>query len=86
MLEVRKVTATGSVPFIMITSWAQNDGDYPYQGFPSGLVGEDEWVVRVTNDNPRTIFHESSIIPSVSPRGQTALLPQAAPRSPTAVT
>ncbi len=60
MLEVRKVADNGSLPFIMIYSSAENDGHYPYQGFPSGLIGSDRWVVRVTDYNTRTNFDESA--------------------------
>jgi len=60
MLEVRKVTEAESASYIMIYSAANNDGDYPYQGFPSGLIGDDRWVVRVTDYNTRTNWDESS--------------------------
>jgi prepilin-type N-terminal cleavage/methylation domain-containing protein len=60
MLEVRKVTTGESSSHIMIYSAANNDGDYPYQGFPTGLIGSDEWVVRVTDYNIRTNWDESA--------------------------
>jgi prepilin-type N-terminal cleavage/methylation domain-containing protein len=60
MLEVRKMTTSGSAPYIMIFSGASNTGTYPYQGFPSATIGAEQWVVRVTNDNPRTILNESA--------------------------
>ena len=60
ILEVRKMTDSGSTSYIMIYSSASNTGTYPYQGFPGATIGSENWVVRVTNDSPRTILNESS--------------------------
>jgi prepilin-type N-terminal cleavage/methylation domain-containing protein len=71
MLEVRKVTEAESASYIMIYSAANNDGDYPYQGFPSGLIGDDRWVVRVTDYNTRTNWDESSTFMVTSAASET---------------
>ncbi|MDB4516858.1 prepilin-type N-terminal cleavage/methylation domain-containing protein [Crocinitomicaceae bacterium] len=60
MLEVRKISDSESAPYIMIYSSANNTGTYPYQGFPTGLIGSDKWTVRVTDYYIRTNWDESS--------------------------
>ncbi|MDQ5893487.1 MAG: hypothetical protein QG640_499 [Patescibacteria group bacterium] len=60
MLEIRKKSTNGSLPFIGIYSSAPNTGSYSYQSLPSGLLSDTEmWVIRVTDQNSREIYGES---------------------------
>ncbi len=62
MVEIRGwQSGSESKSFIMINSYADNTGSYPYQSLPTGLLNSSgEWVVRVTDYNNRSLFAESA--------------------------